>query len=219
MKTTSRLRSFAILSCALCGALAAYGFQSDARDASANRALGRRAPFDPIIEQNAARMMEEGRRTFRYDTFGDEAFWGGLLRLHEAIAGEHFGGVGPGVSPRTALLVGLKVDSDALPKSVLRAIKRVTSTSTTRPSRWSCCARTPWSGSKGSSRALGSPRWASSARSVIRPWITRSRRESVVGSTGGQPATSTSAPSWRSPPTSGPSPTSWAWTKPRCERF
>src|SRR5262245_54224984 len=102
MKTASRLRSFAILICVLSGALAVYGFQSDARDESANSALGRRTPFDPVIEQNAARMIEEGRHTFRYDTFGDEAFWGGLLRLHEAIAGEHFGGVGPGMSPRTA---------------------------------------------------------------------------------------------------------------------
>ena len=42
---------------------------------------------------------KDGRRTFRYDTFGDEAFWGGTLALHEAIAGAANGGVGPGVSP------------------------------------------------------------------------------------------------------------------------
>jgi hypothetical protein len=35
--------------------------------------------------------------------------------LHRAIEGEALGGVGPGVSPRTALAVGLKVDSAALP--------------------------------------------------------------------------------------------------------
>ena len=39
-------------------------------------------------------MLDEGRRTFRFDTFGDEAFWGDVLRLHEAIEGAH-GGVGP----------------------------------------------------------------------------------------------------------------------------
>lgn len=59
--------------------------------------------------------IRDGQRTFRYDTFGDEAFWGGALRLHEAIAGEANGGVGPGVSPATALTVGLKVDAAALP--------------------------------------------------------------------------------------------------------
>ncbi len=81
------------------------------------------APFDRVVEQAASQALEEGRGTFRYDTFGDEAFWGDVLRLHEAIAGEALAGVGPGVSPRTALAVGLKVDSDALPKSVLQAIE------------------------------------------------------------------------------------------------
>ncbi|QDZ27134.1 hypothetical protein [Noviherbaspirillum sp. UKPF54] len=59
--------------------------------------------------------IDEGRDIFRFDTFGDEAFWGDTLQLHKAIAGEKNGGVGPGVSPRTALAVGLKVDADALP--------------------------------------------------------------------------------------------------------
>lgn len=70
----------------------------------------------------ALRMVEQGRETFRYDTFGDEAFWGGSLRLHEAIAGETHGGVGPGVSPATALAVGLKVDITAIPPPVQRAL-------------------------------------------------------------------------------------------------
>jgi hypothetical protein len=68
-------------------------------------------------------MIEEGRETFRYDTFGSEAFWGDTLKLHQAISGEKNGGVGPGVSPKTALGVGLKVDMDALPKTVADAIK------------------------------------------------------------------------------------------------
>ena len=59
--------------------------------------------------------MEEGREIFRNDTFGDEAFWGDLLQLHNAIAGAQLGGVGPGVSPKTALSVGLKVDSMRCP--------------------------------------------------------------------------------------------------------
>jgi hypothetical protein len=70
----------------------------------------------------ALRMVEQGRQTFRYDTFGDEAFWGGTLRLHEALAGQALGGVGPGVSPATALAVGLKVDVTALPQALQRAL-------------------------------------------------------------------------------------------------
>jgi hypothetical protein len=63
-------------------------------------------------------LVSEGRHTFRFDTFGDEAFRGGALKLHQAIEGSGFGGVGPGVSPRTALAVGLKIDVEALPGSL-----------------------------------------------------------------------------------------------------
>jgi mono/diheme cytochrome c family protein len=68
-------------------------------------------------------MLDEGRKTFRFDTFGSEAFWGDALQLHKAIAGEKNGGVGPGVSPKTALSVGLKVDADVLPNALKNQIK------------------------------------------------------------------------------------------------
>lgn len=79
--------------------------------------------FDAAIDQNAARMLKEGRNIFRYDTFGSEDFWGGKLRLHEAIVGQKLGGVGPGVSPKMALSLGLKVDAEALPADLVAAIK------------------------------------------------------------------------------------------------
>jgi hypothetical protein len=79
--------------------------------------------FDAAIDQNAARMLKEGRHIFRYDTFGSEDFWGGKLRLHEAIVGQKLGGVGSGVSPQMALSLGLKVDSEALPADLVEAIK------------------------------------------------------------------------------------------------
>lgn len=85
---------------------------------------GRERTFDDIINRNADRMVAQGRRTFRFDTFGDEAFWGDALKLHQAIAGERLGGVGPGVSPRVALGVGLKIDAEALAPHVLHAIRR-----------------------------------------------------------------------------------------------
>src|SRR4030095_12745330 len=53
----------------------------------------------------------DGREIFRHDTFGSERFWTDTLRMHEVIRS--------GVSPRTALGVGLKVDSDAVPPGIL----------------------------------------------------------------------------------------------------
>jgi hypothetical protein len=78
------------------------------------------------IRKNSEQMVKEGRETFRFDTFGDEAFWGDTIQLHKAIEGAKLGGVGPGVSPRTALAVGLKVDVDALPPQLVQALKNGT---------------------------------------------------------------------------------------------
>lgn len=67
-------------------------------------------------------LVEEGKQIFRFDAFGDEDFWSGLLHIDKAIAGEANGGYGPGVSPNTALAVGLKVDAEALPPDVVAGI-------------------------------------------------------------------------------------------------
>lgn len=79
--------------------------------------------FDEVVSKHDHEMMENGRHIFRYDTFGSEAFWGDALQLHKAIAGEKNGGVGGGVSPKTALSVGLKVDADALPEALKQQLK------------------------------------------------------------------------------------------------
>src|SRR5919202_5684409 len=67
--------------------------------------------------------VKEGKHIFRYDTFGDEDFWSGVLHIDKAIAGANNGGFGPGVSPKTALAVGLKVDAEALPPDVVAGIQ------------------------------------------------------------------------------------------------
>src|SRR4051794_32706613 len=74
-------------------------------------------------EGNSAALVMQGRQIFRFDDFGDNAFWSGALQLDKAIEGRSHGGGGPGGSPKTALSVGLKVDANALPKSVLSALK------------------------------------------------------------------------------------------------
>ena len=82
----------------------------------------RLASADDKILDNAEDMIDEGRHTFRFDTFGDEAYWGGQLQLHQAIQGANLGGVGPGLSPKNALGLGLKVDVDALPSGLINQL-------------------------------------------------------------------------------------------------
>jgi hypothetical protein len=109
-------KGFAIGILAGCGALLlsigllGYALQTSAQETD-------------VVAENAQRMLEEGRQIFRYDTFGDEVFWGDTLRLHEAIAGEANGGVGGGLTPAMALELGLKVDMDALPAELVEQVQ------------------------------------------------------------------------------------------------
>ncbi|HTK83158.1 MAG TPA: hypothetical protein VL633_12795 [Bacteroidota bacterium] len=104
--------------------LAGFRFHADGQGKPAPQAAKEKlSENDRMITAHAQRMLEEGRRIFRFDTFGSEAFWGDALQLHKAIAGEKNGGVGGGVSPKTALSVGLKVDVEALPRNLQDQLK------------------------------------------------------------------------------------------------
>ncbi|XXX76364.1 hypothetical protein WMF30_52825 [Sorangium sp. So ce134] len=86
--------------------------------ASAEDDLPRRprfSNFDALTEANTLKLLQRGREIFRFDTFGDERFWGGKLRLHESIAN---------VTPAQALALGLKVDADALTSRLRGQIER-----------------------------------------------------------------------------------------------
>jgi hypothetical protein len=74
------------------------------------------------IRKNADEMFEKGKAVFRFETFGDEAFWTDKLQLHKAIADKGAGGIGEGLSPKAALDAGLKVDIDVLPKFAKEAV-------------------------------------------------------------------------------------------------
>ena len=65
-------------------------------------------------DANEEAKRREGQEIFRNDTFGDEQLWTDVLRMHEVL---------PSVDPATALAVGLKVDVDALPASVIDALR------------------------------------------------------------------------------------------------
>src|SRR5262245_24919652 len=76
-----------------------------------------------LAADHAFDLLSQGRQIFRFDTFGDEDFWGGQLKLHQAIAGTNHGGVGPGLSPAMALALGLKVDADVLPTNLVAQVQ------------------------------------------------------------------------------------------------
>src|SRR4051812_44072411 len=86
-------------------------------------AVVRSGSFDEVIINTSTDLFRRGQQIFRFDTFGDERFWSDTLRLHQAVAGSRFGGVGAGVSPATALSVGLKVDVDMVPPAILAGIR------------------------------------------------------------------------------------------------
>ncbi len=99
------------------------GYNLHGAPAQDSLGTGRLSQFDRAIITNARQMLEEGRQTFGFDTFGDESFWGDTLKLHLAIEGAKLGGVGPGLSPKAALELGLKVDVDFLPKDLVQSLK------------------------------------------------------------------------------------------------
>jgi hypothetical protein len=71
-----------------------------------------------VSQAEQAAVVAQGKETFRFDTFGDETKWTDALRLHEVIR--------TAVDPTTALSVGLKVDSQALPAAVVAGIQNGT---------------------------------------------------------------------------------------------
>src|SRR5262245_60474707 len=105
-------------------ALALVGAGCGGDDAGAAGTAPEAERLDPVVRAHVDDMLTAGRDAFRYDTFGDQVFWGDSLKLHHAVAGEANGGVGDGVSPRTALQLGLKVDVDVLPPNLRNSIAR-----------------------------------------------------------------------------------------------
>jgi mono/diheme cytochrome c family protein/cytochrome c5 len=64
--------------------------------------------------EDDGRTRREGQAIFRFDSFGDEQLWTGVLRMQEPLAT---------VDPATALAVGLKVDVEALPQAIVSALR------------------------------------------------------------------------------------------------
>jgi mono/diheme cytochrome c family protein len=76
------------------------------------------SPMPTASSPSDAQLVAQGQQVFRFDTFGDEEFWTNTLQMNTVIESA--------VSPKTALSVGLKVDMDALPASVVAGIQNGT---------------------------------------------------------------------------------------------
>jgi hypothetical protein len=136
--------------------------------------------FGPAVtaQQFAGQSGDDGRHRngqaiFRFDTFGDEQLWTNVLRMHEVIAA---------VDPATALAVGLKVDVEALPRTIITAL-RAGQVDLTEPAvtigllRWNAVVGVRAK----STRWVVSPASASCAPFATPRSTTPSRRESADG--------------------------------------
>src|SRR5262249_32934254 len=74
----------------------------------------KKSDFLGNARQNARQLVDQGQQIFRFDTYGDETFWGDQLGLHQVVAS---------TSPSQALDLGLKVDSEKLPPAVVAEIR------------------------------------------------------------------------------------------------
>src|SRR4051794_34331151 len=90
-----------LLAAAVLAAIAAVSCRSLPRgvetDPAARSQSAPREEWEDKVSEHSKQMLDEGKKVFRWETFGSEAFWGGKLQLHKAILGEKQGGVGPGL--------------------------------------------------------------------------------------------------------------------------
>ena len=92
-------------------------------DIAARTQAAPREEWEDKVGKHAEEMLEEGRKVFRHETFGSEAFWGGKLQLHKALVRQEKGGIGPGLAPRQALQLGIKADVAAVPKLIREVLQ------------------------------------------------------------------------------------------------
>lgn len=81
---------------------------------STSQSTSRTPPAVAAVTTLPATLVAEGRKIFRFDTFGNEQLWTDTLRLHEVVE--------KSVDPTTALKVGLKVDAEVLPAGILETV-------------------------------------------------------------------------------------------------
>lgn len=73
---------------------------------------------DDVITGEARKMLIEGKKSFRYNTFGNETFWSRVLQLQHVVAHKEIASGTPGMSPAQALALGLKFDLELIPANI-----------------------------------------------------------------------------------------------------
>jgi hypothetical protein len=97
---------------ALCVVLAAMALAPAKQNSTSQKPT---SDFLGNAQEHAQQLVSQGQQIFRFDTFGDETFWGDQLGLHQVVAS---------ISPRQALDLGLKVDAEALPPALVDSLKQ-----------------------------------------------------------------------------------------------
>ena len=82
-----------------------------------------RPSFQGKIRLNSHLLLSGGQNIFALIPLAVSGSRGDQVRLHEAILGEKLGGVGPGLTPKSALELGLKVDAGMLPRILFEALR------------------------------------------------------------------------------------------------
>src|SRR3954470_21103515 len=145
---------------ALCLAASGCGVAGSARES------GERAP--------SAATIADGRRVFRFETFGDEKVWTDTLHMNEVVE--------KNVDPTTALSVGLKVDADALPAGILQKADLKSPATTVALLKMNAVVGLQATGdAENHITKLGVP-----VRCATPPWTTRSCPALAGGKTGGR---------------------------------
>src|SRR5688500_19657746 len=75
----------AVLTLAVLTIQITWVFNTSTATASDSHKIGKPVThLDRQIDKHAQLTVAEGRHIFRFDTFGDEAFWGDTIKLHQA---------------------------------------------------------------------------------------------------------------------------------------
>ncbi|MEW6469775.1 MAG: hypothetical protein AB1458_12665 [Bacteroidota bacterium] len=119
------MKKYSVLSVILLFVFGAVMFQCSTREKTREKPdeSGSVKWPDLGINKHAEELLEKGRAVFRFETFGDEAFWTDKLKLHKVLVSAKHGGIGEGITPKQALDLGLKVDLTVLPEFLKQKIK------------------------------------------------------------------------------------------------